>query len=214
MIELYTKTGDLISYHSLLVLIQDYDLVATLLVAGPEASSTAMPLMLSRLIQTLLPAVEKAGKTEARAAYAGTYTDRATNSSVTLSLDDDGPGFAISRYAMRGVDVPATDPGSTLPPATPPRLDPPMRYRLYPTAAGSGRQTSWRAVGTRATAGQVQGADGMFVWPMASCLTWAMMDRVTYNMGARDHFVFDVEGGKARRVEAVGYGVVMEREGK
>lgn len=212
MIEIYTKTGDLIAYHSILVLIPDYDLVATLLLAGPEVSGSAMTLMLSRLIRTLLPAVEQAGKAEARAAYAGTYADKATNSSITLSLSDDGPGFAISRYVIRGVDVPSTDPGSTLPPATPPRLDLPMRYRLYPTTANSGRQTSWRAVGTRATAAQVEKADAQIVWSMASCLTWAMMDRVTYNMGARDHFVFDLEGGKVKGLEAVGYGVVMKKD--
>ncbi|KAG7294063.1 hypothetical protein NEMBOFW57_004125 [Staphylotrichum longicolle] len=212
MIEIYTKTGDLIAYHSILVLIPDYDLVATMLLAGPEVSGSAMTLMLSRIIQTLLPAVEQAGKAEARAAYGGTYVDKATNSSITLSLSDDGPGFSISRYVIRGVDVPSTDPGSTLPPATPPRLDPPMRYRLYPATANSGRQTSWRAVGTRGTAAQVDKADAQIVWPMASCLTWAMMDRVTYNMGARDHFVFDVERGKVKGVEAVGYGVFMKKE--
>jgi hypothetical protein len=219
MIELYTKTGDLISYHSLLALIPDYGLVVTLLVAGPagvqgEVTGSTMTLMLSRLVQTLLPAVEQAGKAEAGRVYAGTYTDQATNSSVTISLDDDGPGFAITRFVMRGVDVPRTDPGGTLPPAMPPKLDPPMRYRLYPTTANSEAQTSWRAVGTRATVKEVEAMDAQFVWPMASCLTWAMMDRVTHNLGARDHFVFDVEGGKARSVEAVGYGVKMKRECK
>jgi hypothetical protein len=219
MIELYTKTGDLISYHSLLALIPDYGLVVTLLVAGPagvqgEVTGSTMTLMLSRLVQTLLPAVEQAGKAEAGRVYAGTYTDQATNSSVTISLDDDGPGFAITRFVMRGVDVPRTDPGGTLPPAMPPKLDPPMRYRLYPTTANSEAQASWRAVGTRATVKEVEAMDAQFVWPMASCLTWAMMDRVTHNLGARDHFVFDVEGGKARSVEAVGYGVKMKRECK
>ncbi|KAJ4300249.1 hypothetical protein N0V88_002921 [Collariella sp. IMI 366227] len=69
MVEIYTESGDLISYHSIFVLIPDYDLVATLLVAGPggpsEASSSSMTLMVSRSIQTLLPAVEAAGESEA-----------------------------------------------------------------------------------------------------------------------------------------------------
>ncbi|KAK4154098.1 beta-lactamase-like protein 2 [Chaetomidium leptoderma] len=200
MIEVITKTGDLISYYSILLLIPDYDLVATLLVAGPggpgEISGSALNLMASRLVATFLPALEKAGKAEVEAAYGGTYTDKKTNSSITLSLNDDGPGFSISKYVIRGVDIPTTDPGSTLPPAKVPFLDPPMRYRLYPASTKSDTQTSWRAVGTRGTAEQVEMSDAQIVWPMASCITWAMMDRVTFMGGARDHFVFDVEKGK------------------
>ena len=221
LIDLYTKTGDLINYHSQLVLIPDYDLVLTLLVAGPsgptEGSQTTMTLMMSRILQTLLPAIEQAGKTETAAAYAGTYTDPRTNSTLTLALADDGPGIEIARYVIRGVDVPRTDPGSTLPPATPPVLDPPMRYRLYPAStASAGGQTSWRAVGTRNTPAQVQQQDGLFVWGMNSCITWAMTDRSTFEFGARDHFVFGGvdEAGKVKAVEAVGYQVQLTRECK
>ncbi|KAH6623277.1 beta-lactamase/transpeptidase-like protein [Chaetomium tenue] len=218
LIDLYTKTGDLINYHSQLVLIPDYDLVLTLLVAGPasptEGSQTTMTLMMSRILQTLLPAIEAAGKAETAAAYAGTYSDKRTNSSLTLSLtEDDGPGIAITRYIIRGVDVPRTDPGSTLPPATPPVLDPPMRYRLYPASTGAEGETSWRAVGTRATAEEVGKQDGLFAWGMNSCITWAMMDRSTFEFGARDHFVFGVGGdGRVKGVEAVGYQVQLVKE--
>jgi hypothetical protein len=223
MIELYTKTGDLINYHSQLVLIPDYDIVLTLLVAGPsgpgEGSQTSMTLMMSRIVQALLPAIEQAGKAETAAAYAGTYTDKRTNSTLTLALADDGPGIEITRYIIRGVDVPRTDPGSTLPPATPPVLDPPMRYRLYPapglTNAAKG-ETSWRAVGTRNTPEQVEEQDGLFVWGMNSCITWATMDRSTFEFGARDHFVFggvDAKG-KVKGIEAVGYQVQLTRECK
>ncbi|KAK3292926.1 beta-lactamase/transpeptidase-like protein [Chaetomium fimeti] len=223
MIELYTKTGDLINYHSQLVLIPDYDIVVTLLVAGPsgpgEGSQTSMTLMMSRIVQSLLPAIEAAGKAETAAAYAGTYTDKRTNSTLTLSLDaaaaaDDGPGVAITQYIIRGVDVPRTDPGSTLPPATPPTLDPPMRYRLYPASTGAEGKTSWRAVGTMNTAEQVAQQDALFAWPMNSCITWAMMDRSTFEFGARDHFVFDVVEGKVKGVEAVGYQVHLTKECK
>lgn len=218
MIEIITKTGDIISYHSILALIPDYDLAVTLLVAGPggpgEANGQTMTLMLSQAIQALLPAIEKAGKAETKAMYAGRYTDKATNSSITLSLNDDGPGVSLSHFIMRGVDVPATDPGGSLPPTTPPTLDPPMRYRLYPTSADSDTQTSWRAVGTQATAEQVAEQDALFAWKMNSCTTWAALDRVTFNMGARDHFVFDIKDGKIKGVEAVGYGVYLKKESK
>ncbi|KAK4143391.1 beta-lactamase-like protein 2 [Dichotomopilus funicola] len=219
LIELYTKTGDLISYHAILVLIPDYDLVVTVLVAGPggvgEAGTAETTGIMSRVVEMLVPAVEEAGKAEAEGKYAGRYVDRDTNSSLTFAVDNDGPGLAITEYVIRGVDVPSTDPGSTLPPATPPRLDPPMRYRLYPaTGSKSEREEAWRAVGTRATAEEVEARDGQLVWGMGSCVTWAMMDRVTYNLLARDHFVFGRGGnGRVRGVEAVGYGVRLEREG-
>jgi hypothetical protein len=218
MIEIYTKNGDLIAYHSVLILIPDYDLVATILVSGPpgvrgEANGNAIRAMTAQMVRTLLPAMEAAGKEEVRAAYAGRYVDRATNSSLTLVVGgDEAPGMQVAGYVMRGVDVPATDPGSTLPPATPPVLDPPMRYRMYPTTVGTKGQTSWRAVGTLATAEKVAEMDAIFPWAMASCITWAMMDRVAYEMGARDHFVFDVSDGKATAVEAVGYAVKLVRE--
>lgn len=218
MIELYTKSGDLIAYHTILVLIPDYDLVATIMVSGPpgvrgETGGSALKVMLAQAVKVLLPAVELAGKQEAMAAYAGRYVDKVTNSSLELVLGgDEAPGLEVGEYVIRGVDVPATDPGSTLPPTTPPVLDPPMRYRMYPTTANSEKQTSWRAVGTRGTPEQVATSDAMFPWAMGSCITWAMMDRVTYEMGARDHFVFDVAKGKATAVEAVGYAVRMVRE--
>ncbi|KAL2193853.1 beta-lactamase/transpeptidase-like protein [Corynascus similis CBS 632.67] len=239
MIELYTKRGEIVSYYSTFALIPDYDLVITILVAGPgtpgEVTGASMDLMMSQVVKTLLPAVEKAGKAEAKAAYAGTYVDERTNSTITLFLDDkddgdnDGPGFSISRYVIRGVDVPITDPGSTILPASvPPVLDPPMRYRLYPASTTTMTRTSdrgmeqglqqrqlasWRAVGTRSRgADEVAARDAQFAWPMNSCVTWATMDRVTFGFGARDHFVFDLEdGGRAMAVEAVGYKVRMER---
>jgi hypothetical protein len=218
MIEIYTKGGDLIAYHSVLMLIPDYDLVATILVSGPpgvrgEANGNDVGAMTAQLVRTLLPAMEAAGKEEARRAYAGRYVDRATNSSLTLVVGgDEGPGMQVGAYVMRGVDVPATDPGGTLPPPTPPVLDPPMRYRMYPTTVDAAGQTSWRAVGTLATAEKAREMDALFPWAMASCITWAMMDRVAYEMGSRDHFVFDVSDGKATAVEAVGYAVKLVRE--
>ncbi|GAB1317827.1 Beta-lactamase 2 [Madurella fahalii] len=249
VIDIYTKTGDLITYHSVLALIPDYDLVMTVLVSAPmgargEASGQTIFVALAQLLKGLLPAVEQAGKNQAQASHAGTYVDRDTNSTLTLTLADTGPGLAVAEWVVRGVDVPRTDPGTTLPPPTPPVLDPPMRYRLYPTTIespadssssstcetekkkkkkkkkneGSGgsarRQESWRAVGTTDSAEDVEKRDALFPWLMNSCITWAKMDRVTYNMQARDHFVFDLdEEGKATGVELVGYGVTLVRQG-
>jgi hypothetical protein len=62
------------------------------------------------------------------------------------------------------------------------------------------------------TAEKVREMDAIFPWAMGSCITWAMMDRVAYEMGSRDHFVFDVSQGKATALEAVGYAVKMVRE--
>jgi len=62
LIELYTKAGDLITYHSVFALIPDYDLVATVMVTGElkanEARGIDATVFLSKLVETVLPGVE------------------------------------------------------------------------------------------------------------------------------------------------------------
>lgn len=222
LIELYTKGGDVKTYHSVLALIPDYDLVAAILIAGQTTSGFDVLLTLSQLVETILPAIETAGKAENEMIYAGTYTDEATNSTITLSLDDDdgddgSPGLRLSPWVVRGVDVLTTSQGLDLPPLPfpppPPPTSSPARFRLYPTTVTTNNQTSWRAVAALGTAEEVAAFEAPFVWPMAVCVTWGTLDRVTYMLQSQDHFVFtlDEKTGKAESVELVGYGVSLRR---
>ncbi|OTA98747.1 hypothetical protein M426DRAFT_325739 [Hypoxylon sp. CI-4A] len=105
LIEFYTKEGDVGAYHAILALITDYDLVLSILTSGPEASAPVVQMLASQTISALLPAIETAGKDDAQSAFAGTYVDEESDSSLTLILDDEGPGFKIEKWIVRGADV-------------------------------------------------------------------------------------------------------------
>lgn len=103
VIDYYTKNGALGLYFSILVLIPDYDLVLTVLAAGTEVQTN---LLADLVLSKFLPVVEKIGKDEAAAAYAGTYA--LGNSSLTLAVDD-GPGLKITNWFSNGIDLLRTD---------------------------------------------------------------------------------------------------------
>lgn len=213
LIEFYTKGGDLITYHSYIVLIPDYDLVITILSAGPESSGVPT-IAWSALVPALLPGLERAGKDEAQPVYAGTYSDETTNSTIVLSLDD-SPGFSIDNWIVRGVDVIATYLSINLPPVFP-TPEGEVRFRLYPTGIKTDKQESWRAVPAVGTPEEIGALDDLLFWPDGSCLTWASMDRLVYELLSSDHFVFSVSGSGESKVatslEAVGYRVVMKKD--
>lgn len=216
IVEFYTKAGDITTYHSLLVLIPDYNLTVSLLTGGPieETSGGLLSQLFSDIVKDLLPAIEEAGKDEADKIYGGTYSDPKTNSSLTLSVDDE-PGFSITKWIVRGVDIARTYQSFGLPPVFP---TPPgeVRFRLYPTGLESESETSWRMMFLIGSAEDIEEENAMFVWPDATCNTWASLDRIVYQLLSHDHFVF-TESGKGsdkvvKKLELVGYRVNLEKE--
>ncbi|OHF03233.1 hypothetical protein CORC01_01617 [Colletotrichum orchidophilum] len=205
LVELYTKGGDLISYHAGLALVPEHGITMSILVAGPEVSAAAFSyytLKMNELLPPLLRALDEAARDEARATIAGTYADAVSNSSLTVSLDDGWgllledwymKGFEVvpnlSRYVFLGVNL--TD----LPPATG------RTARLYPTGLAEGNTTAWRALFDTFTAEQRDAIDDLFFFPNASCVSWLSMDRTTYDYKGLDHFEFTY--GEDGRVESV-----------
>lgn len=216
MVEFYTKAGDITTYHSLMILVPDYNITITLLNGGPinEIGGANLQVWFSNIVQELLPALEQAGKDEAEKKYGGTYSDAETESSITLSVDDE-PGFKVTNWTANGVDIAKTYRSFALPPQfpTPKGL---IRFRLYPTSLKTDTETSWRVSATADTEEDIAAVDSIFAWPDASCVTWASMDRIVYQLLAQDHFVF-TESGKgserrAEQLELVGYRVNLTRE--
>ncbi|KAI6776571.1 hypothetical protein HG530_000516 [Fusarium avenaceum] len=216
IVEFYTKAGDITTYHSLLVLVPDYNLTVSLLTGGPieETSGGLLSVLFSNIVKELLPAIEEAGKDEADNIYGGTYSDPKTNSTLTLSVDDE-PGFSITKWIVRGVDIARTYQSFGLPPVFP---TPPgeVRFRLYPTGLESETETSWRMMFLIGSAEDIEEENAMFVWPDATCNTWASLDRIVYQLLSHDHFVF-TESGKGsdkvvKKLELVGYRVNLEKE--
>lgn len=102
-IDLYTKSGSIGQYNSLLVISQDYGVALSIMTAGP--SSAAVIEVASELVlQSLIPTLENQTLYEACKSLCGTYesSDRSKNSSLTVSLDTNG--LQVERWINRGVD--------------------------------------------------------------------------------------------------------------
>ncbi|KAF5530104.1 beta-lactamase 2 [Fusarium phyllophilum] len=214
LIEFFTKAGDIYTYHSLMVLIPDYNLTVTLFNAGPEVSGGLLKTLFTEIARELLPAVEEAGKDEAAKIYGGTYSDDKTNSTLTLSVDDE-PGFHITNWTVRGVDIAGTYLSIRLRPTfpTPPGQ---VRFRLYPTGLQSDTESSWRMMFTAGSEEDIEEANALLAWPDGKCNIWASLDRIVYQLLSHDHFVFTESGkGSDRKVEnleLVGYRVELQKD--
>ncbi|KAI0164392.1 beta-lactamase/transpeptidase-like protein [Hypoxylon sp. FL1284] len=211
IVEFYTKGGDVGTYHSQLVMIPDYDLVLSVLTAGPEASGSVAQLLFSQTVAALLPAVEAAGKDQARAAFAGTYVDEDTGSKLTLAVDDEGPGLNVTEWNVRGTDVTThwlnylSAISSSLPAIH-------ISMRLYPSGLAAGSQTAWRVAIDLGSPEEIAQADSQLFWPQGSCVAWGVMDRAVYEFGALDEMVFSLsDDAKATSVELVGFRATLKR---
>ncbi|KAI1642457.1 beta-lactamase/transpeptidase-like protein [Daldinia loculata] len=191
------KAGDLGSHHAMFSLIPDYDLVVSVLITGSRAGPGTTQIISSLVTQLLLPAIEDAGKEDALARFAGTYRDEQRDSSITLAVDDDGPGLGVAHWTVRGEDVR----GHWLRYLTSPTDDTGGIYvsmRLYPSGLSTGSRTAWRAVARLAMPEQLAQMEALLFWPQGSCLTWALTDRAVYEFSALEEIVFnlvDTESG-------------------
>lgn len=214
LVEFYSKGGNVGAYHAMLVLVPDYDLVISVLMTGPETSGGVVQLLTSQTVTGLLPAIETAGKDAARAAFAGTYGDEETNSTLTLEVDDEGPGLNITQWVVRGTDVPShwlnylSAISRSLPEVR-------IAMRLYPSGLTAGSKTSWRVAVDLGTPEEIAQADAQRFWPQGSCVAWGLMDRAVYEFAALDEMVFglaDAEsGGAATGIELVGFRAMLQR---
>lgn len=103
VIDLYTKSGSIGAYNSLLVLIPDYNVSISILAAG-STSSSAIDIATELALQTLIPAIDKVFLHQACNSICGTYTGFSVgrNSSITVAADQ--YGLVIQSWISRGVD--------------------------------------------------------------------------------------------------------------
>lgn len=102
-IDLYTKSGSLGQYDSLLVISPDYGVALSILTAG-SSSAAAVKMASEMVLQTLIPALENQMLRKECDRLCGTYgsADQSKNSSLTLSVDTDG--LQIEQWINQGVD--------------------------------------------------------------------------------------------------------------
>ncbi|KAI1772175.1 beta-lactamase/transpeptidase-like protein [Hypoxylon cercidicola] len=177
LVEFYCKAGNLNTYNNILCLIPDYDLVITILSGGSQSNADLVDLILTKIVQGLLPAIEDAGKAEAKLKFGSSYADATSNPTITILLDD-APGFAVSDWVIHDVDV-IKNYGSFATLSSSPK-DQVVSVRLYPTNLGSECHTAWRAVFDVGSPEDIATKEANSFWPDASCHTWGSMDRLTY----------------------------------
>ncbi|MCJ1284822.1 hypothetical protein MMC26_004159 [Xylographa opegraphella] len=107
-VDVITKAGGLWGYSSLIVLMPEFGLGMTILVAGDHR---ALGELTARLTGTIVSAFEEFARTETRRAFAGSYAAISArdslpsmNSSLVLAVDDVGPGIRIAAWISRDVD--------------------------------------------------------------------------------------------------------------
>lgn len=211
-IDIPLKSGDIGTYHAKLALLPDYDLVIAVLSAGPQVDFELSFQLLSTVLTTLTPGLEQASKDETTAAgYLGTFADVASNSSITLGVDD-GPGLAVTNWIVRGLDAVGIYKSSAIAGLGD---DTVIRPRLYPTyLTGANNTVGWRAVFDVGTAEEMAASDAGFAWVGQSCQTWAGLDRFVYAFLSIDEFVFTLsDGGDVVALENRGFQVNMTRKG-
>jgi hypothetical protein len=101
-----TKSGSLtdyssLGYRSIMIMVPDYDLGITILVAG---NATLIDKVREIVAAELIPAVEAIGQMQLRERYTGTYASTEINSSLELSHFPES-GLYISKFVSNGTDV-------------------------------------------------------------------------------------------------------------
>lgn len=178
-VDLYTKSGDIGVYSSVLALSPDHGVGFTILGAGKNTHES-LALASDMVSAILIPALEQSAKNQAHQRFAGTYALANTNSSITLTTDE-GPGLLVTNWinnsssmltafmALNGIHDPSQ-----------------LSIRLYPTGLESPGKISFRAV----TPPALPPGIGPFT---SSCITWVTLDSHVYGNVGIDEFVFNVD---------------------
>jgi hypothetical protein len=208
VIDLYTKSGSIGAYGSLLILIPEYNVAVTILTAGPAEG--VVNFVADIVVQAFLPVLDAAAKAQALQKFGGTYVSGTNvNSSLTLGVDS-GPGLLVEKWISNGVDFLAA--GQAYSDAT--GGGEVKSVRLYPTNLSSPSnpgQSSWLT----STEDGNDNTMTMSITKLAfraifevineegsvprifdtDASTWGAVDQLTYGNLGVDEFVFSIRGG-------------------
>ncbi|KAJ5176200.1 uncharacterized protein N7482_002077 [Penicillium canariense] len=180
-LDIYSKSGDIGAYSSIIALSPDYDVGFTILAAGTDGHAK-IALASDLISAALLPALKASAKNQAAQRFAGNYaaTD-GTNSSISITTDA-GPGLLVTSWVNNGTDL--IQSLMTLQHISDPSI---FSIRLYPTGLESPGRISFRALmpPILSTAGH-----GPFT---SSCITWVTLDAQIYGNIGIDEFFFSLD---------------------
>ncbi|KAK4986748.1 hypothetical protein LTR66_007781 [Elasticomyces elasticus] len=184
--DLYTKSGNIGAYSSVIVLVPDY--AAGFVILGAEGNVPNDLTVLADIVSDkFLPALEQAARDQASTDFAGSYALDTMNSSITLAVEDGKPGIGIDAWISNGSDILAAVALLTGRTGHP-------DVRLCPTGlmtqAGENQQVAFRALipvtyssGGNGYFSQVQYGD-----------QWEEIDQAEYGQVAVNEFLFELDG--------------------
>ncbi|KAL8918911.1 MAG: hypothetical protein Q9208_007092 [Pyrenodesmia sp. 3 TL-2023] len=202
---LVTKAGGLRGYTSQFLLLPEYDLAITLLVAG---DGHALTWLREQILQTLVPAIDEITRHQTSTRLSGTYTALAANStinsSLTLSMLPPPSGLTLTSWLSNSTDFLSLYMNVSQSASRQPGLG---KVQLTPTRTKRGGNGEvWRAqfVLDEFDRGEVGVVDMRLVTDV---------DTFTYAARSVEEFVFFIdEVGRATRVELPGLRVELGRE--
>lgn len=108
-VEIFSKDGALKGYHSTILLIPEFEVALTILVAG---ETRCMVQLRERLVGSLVPAVDRILRESVQQRYSGQYMRYSLDDSqlpdpssqLELAVDEAGPGLIIKKWTANGID--------------------------------------------------------------------------------------------------------------
>lgn len=203
VIDFYTKGGSLGAYNSILVLIPDYEVVFSVLTAGPANHLVLDAAEIVR--QEIMPLLDSAARQQAEQQFAAEYCLPSHDGADLLRLTiDDGPGLLVDKWTSNGLDFLeiasqyAVSTGS----------GPLQTIRLYPAGLQGKGKVAFRAAFNTSDPSPSDAA-GIFSPGVAS---WGSVDNLVYGQKPMDLFLFGVDAdGTAQTVENSGMRKVLTR---
>lgn len=180
----------------------DFHFGFTILLASTinePGATTLVYFIMEMIASTILPEIDNIGKDQANATFGGYFVDKNTNSSLTITVDDQ-PGLRVSTWVNNSAQLLQPLGGSGNGTYTDFRLQP---NHLY-TGDKVGFTGFWQTVPGPAYPGFVN----------LNCGRWSIAGEVTYGNVAVEEFVFNIDGttGKAIGVEPKALRTVLKGE--
>lgn len=204
----FQKAGTIGDYSALMILLPEYDVGLTVLMAGDIPGNFNFDCA-DAVGTALLPALDAAAKAEAEASFGGRYVSgsAAVNSSMTI-VADDRPGLGVTSWISNGTDMALV--ATLLQLHSPGPVNPSVR--LYPTMLETTRADGTRAASFKAVFEDKDGpprAGRMF---STDCATWLSQNQNVYGRKPVDEFVFEFDAqGKVVSVEPIAFRLPLKK---
>jgi hypothetical protein len=210
IVDLYSKNGKLGVYGSYLILVPDYNIGFTIIVAG---STTNSDVLAGFAVDAFLPALEEAAMAQATQLYAGEYKVKTSEDNSTFSLTTEVglPGLRLVNWISNGTALLPLFPiftslgggnlddslaglqaylsGNVLIDAS--SID----VRLYPTGLRYSTADGGERISFRAVFGII--SNTVDTSPFADTLAaWEIADAVIFGNSGLDEFIFCLDGNR------------------